>query len=70
MTLLLQFNMPSPYLMKTSSTFNMVNLQDNYPKDEARLTFWRNLKIGYDYFENKKKLPEVTIAPDGHYLFR
>jgi hypothetical protein len=32
--------------------------------------FWANLKEGLDLFEQKKKLPKVTVREDGRYAFR
>ena len=40
----------------------------NIPKPLA--AFWSNLQIGYEYFEEKKKIPAVSVDPDGAYLFR
>ena len=34
------------------------------------LPFWKNLKTGYDYFENKKQLPKVTVDKEGKYEFK
>ncbi|MGB0929791.1 MAG: L,D-transpeptidase family protein [Chitinophagales bacterium] len=37
----------------------------NYPL----LSFWENLKQGYDYFENNKVVPRVSVNSDGSYAF-
>ena len=31
--------------------------------------FWRNLAIGYEFFEKNKVLPQVSVAADGSYKF-
>jgi murein L,D-transpeptidase YafK len=31
--------------------------------------FWKNLAIGYRFFEEKKELPRVKVDKDGRYLF-
>jgi murein L,D-transpeptidase YafK len=35
----------------------------------ALLNFWKNLKTGYDYFEQNKMLPKVTVDKAGKYIF-
>ncbi len=47
----------------------MTFLQQSNP-DKTLLDFWKNLKKGYDYFETKKTLPEVSINLTGEYSFR
>lgn len=36
-------------------------------KDHSK--FWKNLKVGYDYFETHKKLPQVKVSEQGDYSF-
>lgn len=31
--------------------------------------FWKNLKTGYDFFEQKKQLPKITTGKSGEYIF-
>ncbi len=39
-------------------------------KENAKHTdFWKNLKTGYDFFEQKQQLPKVSVDKAGHYLF-
>ena len=45
------------------------NLETNF-KDASLISFWKNLKTGYDYFENKKLLPVVSVDKEGKYLFK
>lgn len=33
------------------------------------LSFWNNLRVGYDIFENSHRLPNVSINGDGSYSF-
>jgi murein L,D-transpeptidase YafK len=44
-------------------------LYKSYEANGELLAFWRNLKSGYDIFENTKRLPKVTIDQSGKYLF-
>ena len=32
------------------------------------LSFWSNLKEGYDFFEQSHRSPHVTTRPDGSYV--
>jgi murein L,D-transpeptidase YafK len=32
------------------------------------LDFWKNLKPGYDYFENNKRVPKISTDKSGNYL--
>jgi murein L,D-transpeptidase YafK len=41
----------------------------NYKNPEIK-NFWLNLKVGYNYFENKKLVPEISVDSQGNYLFR
>lgn len=40
-----------------------------YDQDPQLKTFGSNLKKVYDFFEEHKRLPVVTIAPKGEYIF-
>jgi murein L,D-transpeptidase YafK len=31
--------------------------------------FWSDLRTGYDYFEQHRRLPQVTAGADGRYRF-
>jgi murein L,D-transpeptidase YafK len=37
--------------------------------DPALIAFWKNLMVGYNYFETTRLLPEVSVMADGRYLF-
>ena len=36
---------------------------------DVLLAFWRNLKVGYDFFERTHRLPRVRVGRDGSYEF-
>jgi len=44
-------------------------LQLKYAGNKALLEFWKNLKVGYDYFEEKKVLPKVSVDKAGKYVY-
>lgn len=37
--------------------------------NSKHLDFWKNLQIGYNYFEQKKQLPKVSVDKTGKYVF-
>lgn len=37
--------------------------------NSKHLDFWKNLQTGYDYFEQKKQLPKVSVDKTGKYVF-
>ncbi|MGQ0815974.1 MAG: L,D-transpeptidase family protein [Gemmatimonadota bacterium] len=41
-----------------------------FEKEPELVSFWANLKTGYDFFENNKKLPVITVNKRGRYLFK
>lgn len=40
-----------------------------YATEEDKQKFWVNLKAGYDYFEQHKRLLPVMYTPEGKYVF-
>ncbi len=52
------------------SPSNLADLESQFAAEPALIAFWKNLKSGYDYFEQKRKLPEVKVATNGTYEFR
>ncbi|MCW3086009.1 MAG: hypothetical protein JWP12_3375 [Bacteroidetes bacterium] len=46
----------------------MAFLNKEYANNPAVLAFWKNLKTGYDYFENKKQLPKISVDKQGKYV--
>jgi murein L,D-transpeptidase YafK len=39
-------------------------------QNQTLLNFWRNLKEGYDAFENNRRLPSVTVDRQGRYIIK
>ncbi len=50
-------------------TRDMEGLLEQEP-DSEHAAFWRNIKEGYDWFEEKKTLPSVRVDKRGRYNFR
>ena len=48
----------------------MEMLEKEYSDSPVKLSFWKNLKKGFDLFETEKKLPKVTVLADGAYSFK
>jgi murein L,D-transpeptidase YafK len=44
-------------------------LSASYASNEVLIDFWKNLKTGYDLFEQHKILPKITIDKAGSYIF-
>lgn len=44
-------------------------LQENLIEFPSHETFWKNLQMGYQFFEPKKILPKVIVLPSGDYGF-
>ncbi len=44
----------------------MTFLAETNPK---QVDFWKNMQTGYNYFEQKKQLPKVTVDKKGKYVF-
>ncbi len=42
-------------------------LEHTFRPDPELLAFWTNLAEGYDYFEATRRVPWVTVQPDGRY---
>lgn len=42
-------------------------LKKRYADQPALLRFWGDLKVGYDFFEEKKRLPRVQVDGSGRY---
>ena len=49
---------------------NWKALKQQYGSDKVRISFWENIKPGYDYFEKYKSLPDVSVNAAGLYIFR
>ncbi len=48
---------------------NMAQLANVFRAEPELVRFWSNLKPGYDYFAEKKVLPEFTVNARGYYKF-
>ena len=46
------------------------NLMALYDRNAEFIEFWKNLKIGYDYFEKNKSMPLVLVNVNGAYVFK
>jgi len=49
---------------------NMEKLAAEYDFDPNLITFWKNLKKGYDHFEKTKTVPKVTVTRTGTYKYQ
>jgi murein L,D-transpeptidase YafK len=45
------------------------NLKTRCPEKKDLIYFWENLKVGYDYFEERKIVPNYSINENGEYIF-
>lgn len=43
-------------------------LENEYSDNKALVDFWKNLQLGYKYFENNKKQPNISVDKSGKYL--
>ncbi len=46
---------------------NLAQLANVFESQPDMVSFWTNLKPGYDYFTKNKRLPEVIVADNGRY---
>jgi len=51
-----------------SFPFHMTDEEIAVHENNRWIDFWRNLKIGYDWFEQKRKPPTVSVR-DAKYVF-
>jgi len=47
----------------------MAYLNSTYESNAALQAFWKNIQTGYAHFEEKKKLPKVSVDKAGAYVF-
>ena len=47
----------------------MERLKTTFPNDETLINFWKNLKIGYNWFEKSRELPKISVNRQGVYQF-
>jgi murein L,D-transpeptidase YafK len=48
---------------------NMAQLANVFKGEPELVRFWSNLKPGYDYFAERKRLPEFTVNARGRYQY-
>lgn len=48
---------------------SLKSLVGTHPNQPALISFWRNLREGYDAFENAHRLQHITTRGDGTYIF-
>jgi len=64
-----QLDIPA-HIFPTRLSNNFIN---NYNYDDYmnynHTEFWKNIKKGYDYFEKRRTLPNITTSETGAYLF-
>ncbi len=48
----------------------MKRLAQTAAGNSTLLSFWRNLKEGFDVFENNRRVPAVTVNRQGRYIFQ
>ena len=65
-----QKNIPVHIFPNRLNTINYTKLQSEFKDSPEKIAFWQNLKQGYDYFENLRKLPQVTVDKKGLYHFK
>lgn len=47
----------------------MARLKSTFPNDNTLINFWKNLQIGYNWFERSRRLPTISVNPQGIYQF-
>ena len=46
----------------------MAKLKKDFPNNPELISFWDNIKPGFDYFEQNQRLPRVMVVGNGRYL--
>lgn len=65
-----QKNIPVHIFPNRLNTANYSKLQTEFRSSPEKIAFWQNLKQGYEYFENLRILPQVTVDKKGLYHFK
>jgi murein L,D-transpeptidase YafK len=50
--------------------WEMKNLETQYSTNPKMISFWKNIQIGYTFFEEKHILPSVSVLPSGLYFIK
>ena len=58
------------HIFPTRLTDENLRILDDKDYSDALLNFWRNLKPGYDYFEENHVLPEIRVDNNGEYYLK
>ena len=48
----------------------MKSLETQFSDKTSLIAFWKNIRIGYDFFEEKHSLPTVSVLSSGEYSFK
>jgi len=56
-----------PFRMKDA---NMKSYEEKYKDDATIISFWKNIKKGYDYFETNKALSLISVLNNGEYSIK
>jgi len=57
-----------PFIRVHAFPFPMTEENLNAHKDNSNIAFWKNLKTGWDWFEEKHRPPNVNVAQK-RYIF-
>ncbi len=58
-----------PFVRVHCFPFRMTEERMQAAASSEWIAFWENLKEGYDYFEDQRTPPDVTVSTDGKYQF-
>jgi murein L,D-transpeptidase YafK len=64
-----QQQIPVHIFPKQLNKAGLDDLQARYRDNPRLISFWQNLKEGYDFFERNHKLPKITVDKSGKYSF-
>lgn len=65
-----QKNIPVHIFPTKLDTHVMKRLTEEFANNVSLVNFWKNIKIGYDYFEKNKQLPVIDTDKTGKYIFK
>ena len=60
-----QKNIPVYIFPNRMNTSNYTKLQSEFKDSPEKIILWQTIKQGYEYFENLRKLPQVTVDKQG-----
>lgn len=64
-----QDNIPVHIFPMPLTEENLVILGQHYKTEPGKLSFWKNLKEGYELFEKTSTIPVVSVSKDGAYHY-